>query len=354
VEARSSPRSRRRSAFFFEGGTARAWRGYGHLPEWNLDDPAVAKLLYEGPRSAVARWIRRGATGWRLDCANDLGPRVCARITRTVRELGARDGVVGEVMSYARDWVGENLDGVMNYVFRGALIALVRGEIPPPQAASVLDRVATEYPLEGLLRSWTMLGSHDTPRLATLFGEDPGRLRLAVTLQYCYPGTPLIYYGDEVGLTGEDDPDNRRTMPWSPDRWNQPLLELYRRLGRLRREHPALVGGGYLPLSQPGEPEILAFARTDPDPRRTLLCIANPNARRTSARMLVPVSSMFDALPLEDLLADRRVQCREGFIRIELEQWDVALLRPRPDATPGYDFFRGLLQKGRRGIPRAT
>jgi glycosidase len=347
VEATKSPKSAKRRAYHFdEGGRHRAWRGHRHLPEWNLRDPKVEKLLYDGKDSALFRWTRRGATGWRLDCANDLGMRVCARVTDAVHGLGARDGVVGEVMSWAREWLeGGTLDGVMNYVFRAAVISLVRGEIPPQQAAWVLDRVAGEYPREGLLRSWTVLGSHDTPRLSTLLGEDFGRLRLAVTLQYAYPGIPLVYYGDEIGLPGGDDPDNRRPMPWSPERWNQPLLALYRRLGALRAEHPVLHSGGYVPLTQPGEPEVLAFARTDPDPRRTVVCVANPNARRTSARLLLPMSTMPDGMPLVDLLADRRVPSREGFIRLELEQWDVALLIAEPRAIEGYDFYAGLLEK---------
>jgi len=127
------------------------------------------------------------------------------------------------------------------------------------------------------------------------------------------------------------------------DRWNLPLLELHRRLGGLRARWPALAGGGYVTLHQPGEPEILAFARTDPDPRQTVICIANPNARRTAARLLLPLPMLPDGLPLRDLLADRRVTCREGFVRIELEQWDVALLVPEPLAVPGYDFYAGAL-----------
>lgn len=346
VEARRSAKSPRRSAYQFTGRTPRSWRGFTHLPEWNQRDPEVQRLLYDGPTSALFRWTRRGATGWRLDTANDLGPRVCAHITDAARALGAKDGVVGEVMSFARDWLeGGTLDGVMNYVFRSAVISLVRGEIPPQQAAWVLDRIAAEYPRDGLLKSWTLLGTHDTPRLASLLGDDIGRLRLAVTLQYAYPGIPLVYYGDEVGMPGDDDPDNRRTMPWSPERWNQPLLDHYRRLGALRAAHPALSTGGYQSLTQPGEPEVLAFARTDPDPRRMILCIANPNARRISARLLLPMSSLPDGMPLCDLLANRRAVCREGFIRLELEQWDVALLVPEPAPIPGYDFYAGLLEK---------
>jgi hypothetical protein len=137
-------------------------------------------------------------------------------------------------------------------------------------------------------------------------------------------------------------------MPWSPERWNLPLLELHRRLGELRRRHRALAIGGYLPLSQPGEPEILAFARTDPDPGHLVLCVANPNARRTSVRLLLPLSAMPDAMPLRDLLSDRSVPCREGFIRLELEQWDVALLVPDPAAIDRYHFYDGWLRKGAR------
>ncbi|MBI2894719.1 MAG: hypothetical protein HYY06_14285 [Deltaproteobacteria bacterium] len=345
LAAKSSRRARQRSAFHFDDGGYRAWRGHSSLPEWNHSDESVRRLLYEGPASALARWTRRGATGWRLDCASDLGPQICALIRREAREAGAVDGVTGEVMSFARDWLSDGaLDGVMNYVFRGAVIALVRGEIPANQAAWVLDKVAAEYPPAGLLRSWTVVGSHDTPRLSTLLGEDPGRLRLAVTLQYAYPGTPLVYYGDEIGLTGGDDPDNRRTMPWDADRWNAPLLDLYRKLGRLRSDHAALRVGGYLPLAQPGEPEIVAFARTVPEPEGLVICVANPNARRMAVKILLPLS-VPDGLPLRDLLADRRTACREGFIRLELDSWDVAFLIPEPDAITGYDFFEGLRKR---------
>ena len=343
LEARRSVRSPHRDAFRFRGRKADLYRGQEGRPLWNLTDPAVARQLWDGPRSALFRWTRRGVTGWRLGGAVDLGPRLCAHVTDAVRALGGRGGVVGEVTGFARDWLdGGILDGVTNHVFRATAVALVRGEIPPAEAAWVLDRLATEYSREGLLRSWTVLGTEDAPRLATLLGEDAGRLRLAVTLQYAYPGVPLVHWGDEVGLIDGGGP-GPVAMPWTEDRWNLELLEVHRRLGALRGRYPALGMGGYVSLHQPGEPEILAFARTDPDPRQTVVCIANPNARRTSVRLLLPLPELPDGLLMRDLLADRRVACREGFVRIELEQWDVALLVPEPLALPGHDFYAGAL-----------
>ena len=88
-----------------------------------------------------------------------------------------------------------------------------------------------------------LLGSHDTPRLMTVAEGDEARVLLALAARFTYPGVPMIYYGDEVGLEGGDDPDCRRTMPWDPGLWRTQIAETVRRLIRLRQDHPALRRG---------------------------------------------------------------------------------------------------------------
>jgi alpha-glucosidase len=99
--------------------------------------------------------------------------------------------------------------------------------------------------------------------------ENPAFARIAVTLLFTYPGVPSIYYGDEIGLTGGNDPDSRRPMPWNPDRWDGTLRDFYRTLIRLRRESPALRWGGYQLLYAAGD--TLAFHREAPEERLVIV-----------------------------------------------------------------------------------
>ena len=223
----------------------------------------------------LRRWLRRGATGWRIDCANDLGFGVCAEITRAAREENAPDGITGEVMAYAEEWVADGrLDAVMNYYFRETVLALLRGEIAVAQAAYNLKRMARRYAPPALLRSWNMLGSHDTPRLASLL-PDHAQRALAYTLAFTFPGIPHVYYGDEWGLADDPVSGPRAVMPWEGPAPDTAIAGWIRRLVDLRRASPALRHGRYEPLPQPGAPEILAFARVTDDPAETVLVIAN-------------------------------------------------------------------------------
>ena len=111
----------------------------------------------------VARWTARGATGWRLDCANDLGVPFAGELARAARDAGAVDGVIGEVMAYGAGWVRPNgLDGVMNYWLRAAALALASSSAPADQLQHALDRLAAEADARTLQRSWSLVGSHDT------------------------------------------------------------------------------------------------------------------------------------------------------------------------------------------------
>jgi alpha-glucosidase len=342
-EARADATSARAAFFRFARHPDQfaIWRGYGWLPELDLGRAEVMAEICEQESSVVRRWLRRGATGWRIDCANDLGLGVCARVAAAARSEGAVDGIIGEVMTYAADWVTDGrLDGVMNYYFRETAIGLCTGAVPVVQAAYNLKRVARAYRPDALLRSWNILSSHDTPRLATTI-LDSDACRLARTLAFVCPGVPLVYYGDEVGLPGGADPDNRRPMPWNERSWDRATLSHIRQLAELRRKYDALRLGDYLPLPQPGAPGLLAFARTTKRPQDLVIVLANASAEPVRARVFVPYAFLFDALPLVDLLgvaATARVSA--GAFDVALKPWQVALYHPDDTTIGGYSFFR--------------
>lgn len=311
------------------------WRGYGHLPELRLEDEALRRELFTGEESVVRSWLRRGATGWRIDCANDCGIEACALVRSVAAQEGAADGVVGELMSWAAPYLRAGaLDGVMNYWFREAVLGLLEGNLPAEQASAALAEMAAHYPREGLLRSWNMLGSHDTPRVRTVLGE---RTHVAFLLSFTLPGVPLVYYGDEVGLEGGADPDCRRAMPWDRASWDMKTFERIRALAALRRDHRALREGAFLPLVSPG---VLAFARTTDDPRDTVVVVVNAQQTRAEPRVFVPRTELFDSIPLVDPTTGRGTKMQGGAFKIVLEAGEGVVLAPRPLEASGYDFMK--------------
>ena len=273
------------------------WRGFSSLPELSSSHPELRSTLF-GDDGVVARWSRRGATGWRLDCANDLGPQVCALATGAAHAAGATDGVVGELMGYPDSRSG--VDGAMNYWLRSCALQLAT-DGPAAQVQYALDRLAAEVEPRYLAASWNMLSSHDTPRLSSVLDGDSARIKLALTLAFSYPGVPMIYYGEEVGMRGGTDPANRAAMIWDESRWDHTRLALVKRLAQLKRQQPALREGRYVALPQPGT-DLVAFARVTARPADTIVFVANATSHQRSARLFIPLPWMHDAVPLDDLL----------------------------------------------------
>jgi alpha-glucosidase len=321
------------------------WRGFSSLPELDLANDEVRAQLF-GPGGVVERWTRRGARGWRLDCANDLGRDVCARIAAAARAAGADAGVIGEVMAWPAGWTGEpgaGLDGVMNYWLRSAALELASGTGRAQGVQAALDRLAAEMDPRGLRKSWNVVSSHDTPRLSTALGSEP-RARLALALAFVYPGVPLLYYGEEIAMTGAADPANRAPMIWDERRWDASRLAWVRQLAAIRRREPALDDGRYVSLAQPGH-DVIAFARVTDRPHDTLVFVANARSSPVDARLFLPLPDLFDALPLADLL-DENVNGRAlskveaGTLAVSLPAHGCALYKPKDDHASGYRFFK--------------
>ena len=317
------------------------WRGHGHLREIDLQHPDAREAIV-GPAGVVRHWIDRGATGWRLDCANDLGPEICRLIADAARQAGARDGTIGELMAYPaksahHDFGG--LDGVMNYWIRSCALELASGQAPAAQIQHVLDRLAGELPLESLLRSWSILSSHDTPRIASVL-EGRARIEQALALQFAYPGTPMIYYGEEIGMVGGADPANRAGMIWDEARWDRERFSFLKKLCLLRKREPALRLGRYLSMPQPGT-DLVVFARVTERPSDTILFVANASAAARRSRIFLPLASLFDALPLRDLVGDAPHHVMEqGCLTVDLPGHGYALLKVADDHASGYRFFK--------------
>ncbi len=243
-----------------------AWWGLPALPKLNTDNPHVAEFLW----SVATHWVEFGIDGWRLDVPEEITtPGFWEEFRRRVRAVDPDLYIVGEIWGEATDWIagGERFDGTMNYLFGGWTLAFTAGGRISPALAAGLDYPLTP-PLDGpaysdrirhLLAAYpptvgnlNLVGSHDTPRALTVAAGDVTSVVLANLLLFTFPGAPCIYYGDEIGLEGGRDPENRASFPWErPGEWNEQLLESIRSLTRLRAAHPALRSTSYRILPSP-------------------------------------------------------------------------------------------------------
>ena len=210
------------------------------MPKVNLRCKAAADYF----TNVALYWLREaGVDGWRLDVADEIAHDFWRGFRKAVKAEFPDALIVGEIWHHAPDFLqGDQWDSVMNYPFyRSVLDFVATGSITASQFLGNLGFLrgnthAAAYPL-----LWNLAGSHDTARLRYLCGENPQRQKLAAALQLLHPGMPMIYYGDEVGMTGGPDPDCRRGMLWDETRQDQDMLRWYRRLLQLRREMPQLL-----------------------------------------------------------------------------------------------------------------
>ncbi len=220
--------------------------GAGFLPKLNVDHPEVRKYLLE----VATYWIEQaGIDGWRLDVPWKAPLDFWRQFRTAVRRANPEAYIVAEAWRDPAPWLaGDTCDGIMNYPLRDYILDFcARDTMDAEDFSYFCGRLFEEYG-EFAMSQLNLLGSHDTARLLTVCCGDVERARLAMVAQFTLPGVPMVYYGDEVGMEGGNDPDCRRCMEWDPARWNSRLYDTIRRLIRCRRDHPALQSGRFEPL----------------------------------------------------------------------------------------------------------
>lgn len=238
--------------------TYESWFGVPSMPRINLAHPPARRFMLE----VATSWVEEmGVDGWRMDVARYVDPDFWNDFRAAVREANPQTFLLAEILGDARQWLqGDRFDATMNYTFRDIAVRfLAKSEIDAAGASDALARLWAQYAWPVTLANQNLIGSHDTPRFLTVAGGEEWRLRLATVLQLTFPGAPGIYFGDEIGLEGEDDPECRRAFLWEPDPITHPLAAQISDLTALRRRHPSLVGGEWRPLTSEGE--LLAFQR---------------------------------------------------------------------------------------------
>lgn len=235
---------------------------FGHMPKLNTAHPEVQEYLL-----AVTRyWMEEsGIDGWRLDVANEIDHEFWRHFRRLVKSINPEAYIVGECWTDANPWLqGDQFDSAMNYPLGKRILDYFEGEsLDGASFAETVARLSVRYPEQAHEVLFNLLGSHDTGRVASRI-EDKRKLKHAFLFMLTYPGTPCIFYGDEYGMTGGDDPDCRKCMEWHPDMRDEELLDFFKTLIHLRTAIPALSTGRYRMLqAEGGNPAIVYERITD-------------------------------------------------------------------------------------------
>lgn len=211
-------------------------------------------------------WVREfGIDGWRLDVANEIDHQFWREFRQAVKEENPEALIVGELWHEASEWVrGDQFDSVMNYSLQYACLDFfAKGIIRARTFANRLAKVQVNHTQAVNLSLFNLLDSHDTERFLTTCGGNVQKFALAVAFQLTYEGSPMIYYGDEVGMEGLTDPDCRRGMVWDPAKQNLDIFAWYQEFIALRKEHAVLRSGQCRTVWADSATNIYGFVRFD-------------------------------------------------------------------------------------------
>jgi alpha-glucosidase len=315
-----------------------SWLGFRSLPKLNYRSLRLREEMYAGEDSVARHWLKPPfrIDGWRVDVANMLarqdenqaGHKVIRGLRRAVKSIAPRAYLIGEnFYDGSPQLQGDEFDATMNY--RGFSVPLQQWLIgldpslawrPSLQEPDLLPTTAlaeqwrtfiAAIPWQIAAQQFNLLDSHDTRRIQTVVGGDEALVRLAVTLLFTFPGTPSVYYGDEIGMDGGGDPDSRRCMIWDERQWNGERRAFYQRWIALRRSSPALRYGGFQMLYADGE--TLAFMREAPEERMIVV------ARRAADGLeALPVrhGGLPDGLVLQEVISSAETVVEQGMLSL--------------------------------------
>lgn len=256
----------------------RCWWNLPALPEFNTNNPKVRDYIF----SIAKYWVDEGIDGWRLDVPFEINDDDFWReFRRIVKKANPDAYLTGEIPTDASRWLaGDQFDGVMNYLltyavwlyFGGADVnkhlfgSWISAHAPHLQINSAqefavyVQGLLEKYPQAAVLAQMNLLDSHDTARFLSILNGHKGRMLLAVLFLMTYPGAPMVYYGDEIGMTGEMDPDCRKAFPWDNTHWDSQMLGFYQRCISMRKAHPALRDGEFKVLY--AQDDVMAYMRS--------------------------------------------------------------------------------------------
>lgn len=245
------------------------WWGIDDLPNVDEMNESYRNYIIHNKDSVLNKWISMGIKGFRLDVADELPTQFIREFRKRLKEVDSDSVLVGEVWEDASNKVsygetrtyllGEELDSVMGYPFRNNMVYFLKGHISSSDLVNRFMTIKENYPKEAFKSNLNILSSHDTTRILTELDNDKELVKLAVLTQMTFEGVPYIYYGDEAGLFGGNDPENRKTYPWKNE--DTETLNFYKNAVNFRNKNETLKIGDTEFLYT--DDDIFSFIRKD-------------------------------------------------------------------------------------------
>jgi cyclomaltodextrinase / maltogenic alpha-amylase / neopullulanase len=243
------------------------------MPKLNTEHPEVKEYLLEVGRY----WVKEfDIDGWRLDVANEVDHAFWREFRHEVKKIKPDLYILGEIWHDSMPWLrGDQFDAVMNYPFTTNILDLFsKKRISAKEFVENMTTVLHMYPKNVNEVAFNLVGSHDTPRILTECHDDLRKVKLIFSIMLTFIGTPCIYYGDEIGMSGEQDPGCRKCMEWDVSKQNHNLFNHIQKLIQLRKEIPLLANDGELTFI-PSEYHETCIAYTKSNGMKTYLLIFN-------------------------------------------------------------------------------
>lgn len=297
-----------------------SWLGVTTMPEF-VECPEVEDFFF-GEHGIAFKWLAYGTAGWRTDVTPWLTDEFWRRFRRAIRSRYPEAYIVAE------DWddvtarlLGDSFDATMNYRFAYSVLGFAGGKLTPTELDDRLETMRRDTPPPFFHSQLNLLTSHDTARLQTILGSEK-RVRLATALQLAYPGVPMIYYGEEAGLTGRYAEDGRRSFPWA--NLPQPLHAFFRTALNVRRSSAALSRGdaATVYIDEQGGYGILRTCESE-----QVLALFNNGVEEIM--VVVELGTGARDGVWHDLLGSRQTaDCTGGTVRAQLAAGSVAWFSP--------------------------
>jgi glycosidase len=202
------------------------------------------------------------------------------------------------------------------------------------------ERLINDAGIEPMLKSWTVIDNHDIPRISTQLPNVQQR-KFVQSLQFTLPGSPNVYYGSEVGMTGGGDPENRNPMRWDWVSADHPEMIWMKKLIAMHQQNKALRVGNFRRIESE---KLFAFERYTHKTLDTRLVLANPSLSPVTERILVANAGLMDDTPLVDLLGNdpqkHVTTMGPGLITVTVPPQSVMVLKPVERDLGGYSRYK--------------
>jgi alpha-glucosidase len=324
--------------------------GISSMPKLNYgaSGSAVRNAIYGASTSVVKKYLKApySIDGWRLDAAQYLDAgggngsdttnhQIMAELRSAVKSVNANADILGEFWGNAAPWTagGDQWDNAMNYDgFTQPVSEWITGKDYGGGSASLsvsqfdnwLRGTRANYPIGVQQTMSNFLSSHDITRFGNRAGGDIWKTYLALIFQMTYVGTPTIYYGDEYGMQGGADPDNRRTFDWNTGSSTNSAVALAGKLTAIRRAYPALRTGSFMTLFTNDTSKLYAYGRFDAGNR--IAVVLNNDSTSHSTSVPVYQLSMTNGSTVTDLLSGQHYTVQNGQVTVAVNGHYGAIL----------------------------